>query len=414
MRRITRLAALALPTLLLAGCAAGSSGQSAVVAAAPTPAPQALTAYADAALAPALQAYADARGVELTLTGDAASAALLAQRSGTDGDNALDLAGDTLLVAAAQRAGIDGEVRSLPLGRSLYGYWADTAQLTALLGDNAVTALQNADWSEWSDFVETLTAWLADPKETNVTLSGETYTLPAERPDGVTADGVFAAPLDIASGYTAAILAAGEQYTTDALTGPINGVYYAAALETDNRASTDDTALFCRAALTDLLAARGADACQGLSLVPFKCNLEESDLSTEEYNLTGLLNYPVLAGVGTVSINANADEAAQKAAKSAVLWLYSSGEGETALTETLGVVTPWNTASDATTVGAMQVQQVSTGILPGVTFSSTAAAALTANEQALQPGATRTATERRAFTQTVLEILGATDTADVG
>ena len=39
-------------------------------------------------------------------------------------------------------------------------------------------------------------------------------------------------------------------------------------------------------------------------LIPFKCNLEESDLSTEEYNLTGLLNYPVLADAGYLTLRA--------------------------------------------------------------------------------------------------------------
>ena len=34
---------------------------------------------------------------------------------------------------------------------------------------------------------------------------------------------------------------------------------------------------------------------------------EESDLTTEEYNLTGLLNYPVLARTGWITLNADAD-----------------------------------------------------------------------------------------------------------
>lgn len=411
MRTFTRLAALALPAMLLAGCAAQTAADAATVETAASPAPQALTAYADDALAPALTAYADARGVTLTLTDDASAAALLATDCRPDAVNGLDITSDTLLSAAASRAGITESAAVLPLGRSLYGYWADTAQLTALLGDNAVTALQNATWAEWSDFVETLTDWLAEPQETAVTLNGSSYTLPAERPAAVTADGVFAAPMEIASGYTAAVLAAGGQYTSDALTGPVNGVYYAVALECDNRAASDDTALFRRARLTDLLAACGADACQGLSLVPFKCNLDESDLSTEEYNLTGLLNYPVLANVGYLTISADSDAEAQKAAESAVLWLYSSGAGETALTETLGVITPWNTASDATTLGAIQVQQASTGILPGIELDQTAAAQLAEAEQSLQGSTSRTAAERRAFTQTVLGILGASEEA---
>ena len=49
-----------------------------------------------------------------------------------------------------------------------------------------------------------------------------------------------------------------------------------------------------------------------------------------------------------------------------------------------GVVTPWNTAAGTTAVTAMQVQQVGTGILPGVALDTAAADALTANELTLQ------------------------------
>ena len=92
-------------------------------------------------------------------------------------------------------------------------------------------------------------------------------------------------------------------------------------------ADSDQNAVFRRAKLTDLLADYGADACQGLTLIPFKCNLDESDLTTEEYNLDGLLNYPVLADVGCIAINADTSPEGLKAAKSAALWLYSNGEG---------------------------------------------------------------------------------------
>ena len=65
---------------------------------------------------------------------------------------------DTLLAAAAARAGITENANALPLGRSLYGYWARADVLNALLGDGAAAALQTANWEEWSDFVETLSA----------------------------------------------------------------------------------------------------------------------------------------------------------------------------------------------------------------------------------------------------------------
>ena len=132
----------------------------------------------------------------------------------------------------------------------------------------------------------------------------------------------------------------------------------------------------------------------------------ESDLTTEEYNLTGLLNYPVLARTGWITLNADADEAAQKAAKSAVLWLYTGGSGESALTETLGLVTPWNTASDTTALGALQVAQVGTGILPATAVNEATAAALAENEAAVR-GTKHTAAQRKAFTARVVEIFAA-------
>ena len=298
--------------------------------------------------------------------------------------------------AAAARAGITENANALPLGRSLYGYWARADVLNALLGDGAAAALQTANWEEWSDFVETLSAWMAEPKAATVTLSGADYTLPDARPGSLTATGVFAAPLDRASGYTA-----------DALTGPLNGVYSAVTLEWDHMAADGGEGIFRRAKLTDLLAEYGADTCNGLVLVPFKCQLDDSDLTAEDYNAEGLLNYPVLADVGSIAINAGTSADGLKAAKSAALWLYSNGAGEDALTETLGVVTPWNTAAGTTAVTAMQVQQVGTGILPGVALDTAAADALTANELTLQDSEKHTKAERTAFVDGALAALGA-------
>ena len=165
--------------------------------------------------------------------------------------------------------------------------------------------------------------------------------------------------------------------------------------------------IFRRAKLTDLLAEYGADTCNGLVLVPFKCQLDDSDLTAEDYNAEGLLNYPVLADVGSIAINAGTSADGLKAAKSAALWLYSNGAGEDALTETLGVVTPWNTAAGTTAVTAMQVQQVGTGILPGVALDTAAADALTANELTLQDSEKHTKAERTAFVDGALAALGA-------
>ena len=373
-------AALALPALLLAGCAAALPAENtATIETAAAAAPQTLKVYTSASLAPAAQAYAEAQGVVLTLTDEAASADLLLTDH-APGGSLLDVTSDTLLAAAAARAGITENANALPLGRSLYGYWARADVLNALLGDGAAAALQTANWEEWSDFVETLSAWMAEPKAATVTLSGADYTLPDARPGSLTATGVFAAPLDRASGYTAALLAAdgGE-------------------------------GIFRRAKLTDLLAEYGADTCNGLVLVPFKCQLDDSDLTAEDYNAEGLLNYPVLADVGSIAINAGTSADGLKAAKSAALWLYSNGAGEDALTETLGVVTPWNTAASTTAVTAMQVQQVGTGILPGVALDTAAADALTANELTLQDSEKHTKAERTAFVDGALAALGAAE-----
>ena len=206
---------------------------------------------------------------------------------------------------------------------------------------------------------------------------------------------------------TAALLAADGTYTADALTGPLNGVYSAVTLEWDHMAADGGEGIFRRAKLTDLLAEYGADTCNGLVLVPFKCQLDDSDLTAEDYNAEGLLNYPVLADVGSIAINAGTSADGLKAAKSAALWLYSNGAGEDALTETLGVVTPWNTAASTTAVTAMQVQQVGTGILPGVALDTAAADALTANELTLQGSEKHSKAERTAFVDGALAALGA-------
>ena len=312
-------AALALPALLLAGCAAALPAENtATIETAAAAAPQTLKVYTSASLAPAAQAYAEAQGVALTLTDEAASADLLLTDH-APGGSLLDVTSDTLLAAAAARAGITENANALPLGRSLYGYWARADVLNTLLGDGAAAALQTANWEEWSDFVETLSAWMTEPKAATVTLSGADYTLPDARPGSLTATGVFAAPLDRASGYTAALLAADGTYTADALTGPLNGVYSAVTLEWDNMTADGGEGIFRRAKLTDLLAEYGADTCNGLVLVPFKCQLDDSDLTAEDYNAEGLLNYPVLADVGSIAINAGTSADGLKAAKSAAL-----------------------------------------------------------------------------------------------
>ncbi len=55
----------------------------------------------------------------------------------------------------------------------------------------------------------------------------------------------------------------------------------------------------------------------------------------------------------------------------------------------------------------MQVQQVGTGILPGVALDTAAADALTANELTLQDSEKHTKAERTAFVDAALAALGA-------
>ena len=185
-----RIAAILLASCLLAGCgAAGTMDDVAVLPAATAEtAGQSLTVYCDApeqsALRAALQQYSDAQGVTVTYTQDAAAADLALLSAMPEGDGWQDLTGQPLLAAAASRAGLPAEgqdtVTALPLGRSLYAYWANGELLTALLGETGLTDLQNASWAEWSALVQDLTAWLDAPAETALTLNGNAYTLPAQ------------------------------------------------------------------------------------------------------------------------------------------------------------------------------------------------------------------------------------------
>ena len=94
-------AALALPALLLAGCAAALPAENtATIETAAAAAPPTLKVYSSASLAPAAQAYAEAQGVALTLTDEAASADLLLTDH-APGGSLLDVTSDTLLAAAA-------------------------------------------------------------------------------------------------------------------------------------------------------------------------------------------------------------------------------------------------------------------------------------------------------------------------
>ena len=157
------------------------------------------------------------------------------------------------------------------------------------------------------------------------------------------------------------------------------------------------------------------DAAARLVSLPLKCDFVQEDLSTDEYNLTGLMNYPVFAAPAWLAIPASASAEQAKAGAAAILWLYTSEAGEQVLSGDLLLVTPWGTASDATAPAAMQIAQVGTGILPGVTLDSATAQALADAGAALyylEDGTARTdwgKPARQAWLQDVIAVLDNTN-----
>lgn len=416
-----RLFALLLALVLLAGCAPlaqlaqrlhpdAEQTPAATLPPAPSAAPQTLHAAdlgGGTAGAAALADYAAAAGVTLEWT-EPAAADLLLLPAAPEGGTCLDLAADPLLAAAIARAGLepaaDGAVRALPLGRTLYAWWADGALLEALLGEGCLTDVQHAAWPEMTALAEALTAWLAEPAAVPVTLNGKPYTLPAQKPAAATAlTGVFAlagadpAWTGSAAALTAPLLAAGDTRSEDTLRGPLNGLSSALLLEQRNAAGPaqqdfaaaaaqlqSGQALFLRAPLADLAAACGDETFrEGLVAVPFKGDYVQSDLSTATYNLNGLLNYPAFVQTAWLGIPAGTDEAGQRAAAAALLWLYGSAAGESALIDDLLLVTAWGTASDTCAPGAEQVRQVGAGILPGAALTAAQGEAIAAAWQRL-------------------------------
>ena len=426
-----RLAALTLCACLLAGCAESEAPAQSVptVSPAPTAAPQALSVYAAAgentAAARAVQCYAEAQGVALTFVDDVQQAGLVILPAAPAQDGSwMDFSSDALLTAAAELADMDGgTVTALPIGRSLYGYWADSAMLEELLGADAVSDLQAASWSEWETFAQTLTGWIATPSPASVTLGGHTYTLPEEKSGRTAAlTAVFDTPDpsyeadNTAALYTGVLLAAGEQRSEQTLIGPLNGLFSAIELEQTHQANEGEQALFRRGFLADLALEMEPDEAERLVPLPVKCDFVEDDLSTVEYNLTGLMNYPIFAAPAWLAIPADAGEEQTRAAASAILWLYTSTAGEQALTGDLLLVSPWGTASDGSVPGAMQIEQVGTGILPGVMLDCSAAQALADADEALcyeQDGSARTDWSKAAREEWREKVIAALDNTNV-
>ncbi|MFR3226424.1 MAG: hypothetical protein ACLTNY_05635 [Blautia massiliensis (ex Durand et al. 2017)] len=112
----------------------------------------------------------------------------------------------------------------------------------------------------------------------------------------------------------------------------------------------------------------------------------------------------MLADAGTLTVRAGAEDAC-KAAESAMLGCTAAAREKP---DRNAGRHRRNTASDATTLGAMQVEQAGTGILPGASLTQAQADALAANEEALRGSENHTAAERRNFTQQALAALGVT------
>ncbi|MBK5201022.1 MAG: hypothetical protein JJE21_05745 [Spirochaetaceae bacterium] len=62
-----------------------------------------------------------------------------------------------------------------------YGYIVDKAMLKSLFGTDPTADIQAATYSEWANFVTTLTSWIKAPSKMDVTFNGKTYTLAASK-----------------------------------------------------------------------------------------------------------------------------------------------------------------------------------------------------------------------------------------
>lgn len=358
-----RLLSILLSAVLLAGCSADLRllpGEAPGASAAPeaTQAPARVLAVWDEAgtLSQALALYAEEQGVQVEKAADAASAALAVSASAPAAGTALDLTQQGELVqgmAGALTGGQEG-CFGLPLTGSAYGYLADRARLTALLGAEFDPAdLQKASASEWRDFIAALDGWLAKPAEIAVTLNGREYALPAEKPAELAAmEAVFTVAAEdrftgpvlspvLGACYKTAEEAAAGGRTDAELIGALNSLW---TLLTDEAGSlagageggaapdqagaraafADGKALFYRASASEA-------ALAGLSsgdtvVTPLKFTFDDTDLHGG-FSLEELLTRPVVSGGGWVSIPAGADENQRAEGCAFLLWLYASEAG---------------------------------------------------------------------------------------
>lgn len=273
----------------------------------------------------AFDAYGQARGVtiEPADTADKADLALLAAPP-KDGQGWQEPENLTLLpdLLAAQK--LTAQNDAVPLGGAAWGYWAEKSTLTALLGSEFDPEdLRQASWKEWTAFAAAVTDWLAQPSARRVTLNGKAVTLPESRPaqlEGLS--GVFAPAGeegDIAL-YSPAAAAGGS------LSQAAGAVYDLLELEAAHSAPgqgvgavAGGTALFARAG--SVPAAQLADPV----LLPCKMPLTAANGTPTTQQL---LAWPT-AGTGAwAAIPTNGDAAQGEAA---LLWLYTSAAGRSAL-----------------------------------------------------------------------------------
>lgn len=367
-----RLSALCLTACLLTGCTAGpfqltppqpgaQSGQAAAPAATEPPA-RVLEVYdPQGTMEKALQVYGQDQGVTVTARETPQDASLAITPEQPDGETSVDMAaqGGLVQVMAGLAAGGGEHCYGLPLGEYPYGYLANAAVLRELLtpADTAVEALQKASGEEWTALITALTAWLAQPAETTVTLNGGEYILPAQKtPQLELLQGVFTvagqdqfagpvlAPV-LGTCYKTAEEAAAGGRTQEELTGALNSLWSLLEQESSSMAGPDGplkrgentqmltreqacntyttgAALFYRASCREVL---GNDA-QSV-VIPLKFSFDETDLHGG-YSLQELAGQPVMVQSGWITIPAGAEnESGTREAEAFLLWLYASEKG---------------------------------------------------------------------------------------
>lgn len=472
-RRGLWLLPAALAACLLAGCSLPGlsllpqpTPGPAAFAPSAVPEPEPLRLFLEDGAAPngfsaLIEAWCAGQGASVEWVGSAGEAglALLARRPNAGGY--ADLSADPLLGVLAQSAGVlpgQGEADgcfALPLGFEGYGYLADGELLAALLGEGFTPELlQRAGWEEWSAFVETLGGWIEAPSEQTVTLAGQTFALPAEKPAAAQSlTGVFAVPAaapDAFAGSALSPLLCAAFADIDAvqpdpalLAGPLNSLWAAFRLETGWMAGptgpllrgadgggsggggdaaaaqtlADSAALlqegrafFCRAGSGALAACCEPEFAARLVLIPLKYSLDETDRSpAAAFTLEQLSGWPVAAAPGWLAIPAGAGEAQRRGAESFLLWLSFSAEGQQALTRSTGLLGIAGAGGDSPARQHLAAALASGEVLPDLAaaFSPAAHTAVSAVlTGTLLPEARWNPAQRPAYVEAVLAALG--------